>query len=109
MSNMREQEKLEKAEPTVYVIQDPGSKNLENARKFGTLEVILTGKEDPARGTRLLTNIMMGVRPIDYLLLLGSPLFIGVAMHAGLLALNGKLNVLVWDKQHLEYVKHEVN
>lgn len=92
-----------KNEPKVYVIQNVSQKNILPAREFGEIEVILTEKEENEEATRILTNTLTGIKPEDFILLIGSPIYIGIACHVGLTVLNGKLSVLVWDKKHFKY------
>jgi hypothetical protein len=91
--------------PKVFVIQDSG-KNLSPAREYGEIEVILHRDATKDAGPIALHRKLREFRKDDFLLLIGHPIFIGLAMHA-VLQMYGSVNCLVWDKNHYCYnVEH---
>lgn len=88
---------------TVYIVQDPETRNIEPARRFGQIVVILNGKETPTQAAHKLVRALDAMTEEDFLLLIGNPLFIGLACHVALTALGGQMQALVWDRKHLTY------
>src|SRR5436309_13475819 len=89
----------ENSVPKVLIIQDVEGKNLLPARDHGEIEVILTGKEEKLVAYGRLADRISMMRRNDFLLLIGNPIYIGIAMHVALTLLRGKINVLVWDRK----------
>ena|SRR5438105_10414354 len=89
-------------EHTVFVVQNPDGKEILPAGKFGRLHVILTGKEHPTMAFRKLREHMIAFKDTDFLLPIGSPLNIGLAMRVAF-EKSSTINVLVWDRQSYNY------
>src|SRR5690242_11079797 len=91
----------------VYVIQDSPGKNLEPAKEYGQITIMLSGDEHAGEANLKLTKHLENFRPShDYLLLIGNPVFIAIAsMILATVAHEWRLsiNVLVWDKVHYRY------
>jgi len=91
----------------VYIIEDAGGKNFLPAKDFGELHVILSGREPIERAQDKIRLALASMVGSDYLLLVGSPLHIAIASFR---ALNrfGKVNFLVWNREHYRYDHHTV-
>ena len=88
----------------VFIIQDSAGKNFEPAKEFGELTIILTGRETVIEAINRLEHYLESFTGDDYLLLVGSPLFIGIASAlAWNLCLSGHIQFLVWDREHYKY------
>jgi hypothetical protein len=87
---------------TVFVIQDSG-KNLLPAREFGKLQVMLTGKETTEHATLKIEEHLAFMRPDDYLLLIGNPLFIAIASAKAFDQCDGSVNFLLWEREEYRY------
>jgi len=89
----------------VYVIQDSPGKNLEPAKAYGDLTIMLTGKETNGEGAEKLQAHLGEFTSKDYILLIGKPTFIAMAcIYAALMLDDGDvLQVLVWDRDHYVY------
>lgn len=93
----------------VFVVQET-DRNILPAEKFGQLQVILT-YNDIERGAphicSKLAKAMDGMKPYDYVLCIGDPLAIGLAIHVALKQC-GLINVLRWDKHKYVYYNETV-
>lgn len=91
----------------VFVIQDSPGKNLEPAKEYGEITIMLDGHEFSGEANKRLTDHLKDFQPIsDYILLIGNPVFIALAgMIVSSVAHEHRLpiNVLVWDKTHYRY------
>lgn len=88
---------------TVHVIQDVPGKNILPAKDFGELRVILTGKETREEAICTITQHLLKTwEHGDYLLLIGNPIYIGVAFHV-VAAMKREIPVLVWDRHQYKY------
>jgi len=97
-----------KAPPTVYVVQDT-QKDLQTAKQFGELHIILTWKdvrESVEHVVKKLDRKLANIRANDYLLLIGDPLAIGLALYTALEYTGGYINALKWDREKREYFVH---
>jgi hypothetical protein len=91
----------------VFVVQDDGHKNLAPALEFGELRVLATrdvpmfGNVNPTIKAAL--SVLAPFLPEeDYLLCIGDPLLIGVAMHT-ILSNHKYVRCLKWDRQTSKY------
>lgn len=92
---------------TVWVPQTT-EKNIDAARKFGQIEVILLKDHALESSVDTLTRTLLTEsKPDDYLLMIGSPLYIAVSYHA-LMTAHGKAKVLQWDRKQLKYIVIEI-
>ena len=96
-------------ESKVYVVQDPEGKEITDAKSYGTIRVILTGKERSSQAISLLTQTLKHFQPHDYLLLVGKSINMGLAMHLALRQTGGVLNLLVCHREHWAYTKETIN
>lgn len=91
----------------VFVIQDSPGKNLEPAKEYGQITIMLSGNEHTGEANLRLTKYLEHFDPVrDYLLLIGNPVFIAIAaMILATVAHEYRLSikVLVWDKTHYRY------
>lgn len=115
----------EERKPRVFVTQIPSRKdattgmwvptvNIRPAEKFGAIEVLL-----PAGGqfwaaaelTRLIKQRLhdLDFQETDFLIPMGNPVVMAVAAAVAARRSNGRLNVLVWDKQTSSYVLYELD
>jgi len=89
----------------VYVIQD-SNKNLDPAKEYGPLTIMLRGNETLADAQRVLSGHLNQFDPDDFILLIGNPVFMSMAV---LLAAHPchearrKLQLLVWNRETYTY------
>jgi hypothetical protein len=86
----------------VYVVSAVNGKNLLPAKEFGELHVILHGGESNVEAYNKLDSTLSQIKVDDFLLLIGHPLHIGVAVH---LTCTNLLNpqFLIWDRTNYNY------
>ena len=98
---------------TVFVIQDFGTWNLTPALEYGKIKVLLPARRQiifsSAPTVNRLREQLRQITEDDYLLLSGDPAAIGVASAIVSDYLNGKLNLLKWDKQERTYYPININ
>jgi hypothetical protein len=90
----------------VFVIQDPKEKNLQPATDYGALTVMLTGRETTAQATAKLAERLKHFTPEDFILLIGNPVFMAIAiMIASRVTREQRrqLQLLVWNREHYKY------
>lgn len=86
----------------VFIISAPHGKNLEPAKEFGPLTVMLDGHETAIMAQDRLADHLHKFEPSDMLLLIGNPMHIAAAA----MFLAGKMpyiNTLVWDRETQTY------
>lgn len=98
---------------TVYVVQEPdSSKNILSASDFGVLEFILPARENmmfsPAPTITRIKKALKEFNDEDFLLLIGDPAAIGVAVHIALQNNRQKAKLLKWDRREYRYYPVEV-
>ena len=98
---------------TVYVVQEPdSSKNILSASDFGVLEFILPARENmmfsPIPTITRIKKALKEFNDEDFLLLIGDPAAIGVAVHIALQNNRQKARLLQWDKREYRYYPVEV-
>ena len=98
---------------TVFVIQEPdANKNILSASDFGELEFVLPARENmmyrPAPTVARIKHALRNFADEDYLLLIGDPAAIGVAVHIALQNNRQKAKLLKWDKREYRYYPVEV-
>jgi hypothetical protein len=96
-------------DPRVYVVQDPEGKEIADARSFGTIRVILTGRESTSQAITVLQSTLKDFQEQDFLLLVGRSINMGLAVHLALTQTGGVLNLLVWHREHWAYTKETIN
>lgn len=94
---------------TVFVVQDPDGKEITDAKSFGTIKVILTGRESTSQAIALLKDALKDFKPWDYLLLVGRSINMGIAVHLASVQTGGLLNILVWHREHWAYTKETID
>lgn len=88
----------------VYVVQDTPKKNIASATKWGKLALVLEEKDEarilniPAI-THKIKNRLAKMTPDDFLILIGSPVSIGIACAVASDITGGRFNILKWDNQ----------
>jgi len=96
-------------EPTVYVIQEQPRLNYADAQRFGELMFVCQYDFSPGENSRFNEIIRHSIQESlhhynsehDFLLLVGDPVLIGLAMSYALA--KGPVNVLKWDKGGKRY------
>jgi hypothetical protein len=97
---------------TVYVVQEVPKFNVLPARKYGELELILPpGQITLSAGPTVnrLKHKLRNFTDMDYLLLIGDPLAIGLAVAIASNANRGNARILKWDRQEKQYYPLNVN
>ena len=97
---------------TVYVVQEVPKFNVLPARKYGELELMLPpGQITLSAGPTVnrLKHKLRNFTDMDYLLLIGDPLAIGLAVAVASNANRGKVKLLKWDRQERQYYPLSVN
>lgn len=93
----------------VFVVQET-DRNILPAEQFGKLNVMLT-YNDIEKGNkhlmRKLKNALQGIKSTDYILCIGDPLAIGLAIFCALRMIP-VVNVLRWDKKKYTYYNETI-
>lgn len=92
----------------VYVVQEPGGRNIVSAYKHGEVKVLLPPGSQITFSAGAVTNKLMRelshFNDDDYLLLLGDPAAIGIAVAVASHWNQGRVRLLKWDRQeHMYY------
>jgi hypothetical protein len=102
----------------VYVCVDSSGRNFTDALRFGDLVFVtssdLNALESSPRNAQVTSEIVRKLATFtedDYLLLVGSPVLIGVCFHVAAINLGdaGKIKLLQWDRQSTCYVPLSVS
>ena len=98
---------------TVYVVQEPDAdKNILSATDYGEIEIILPARENmmfsPAPPVSKIKAALKDFSEEDYLLCIGDPAAIGVAIHYALMANRHRVKILKWDRREYRYYPVEV-
>ena len=93
---------------TVFVVQKPDKKkNILSATEYGELDFILSDTENimytPVSTISRIKHPLRNFNEEDYLLLIGDPVAIGVAVHFALLLNGNKAKILKWDNREYKY------
>ena len=92
--------------PTVYVTQATPH-DLAPASKFGDPVILLKSSRDqtyaPQPVLRELKSLLSGFRDQDYLLLVGDPVAMALAVNAAAMANSGRVRLLKWSQKHSDY------
>jgi hypothetical protein len=93
--------------PICYVVQESQGKNLLPARDHGEIQVMLT-EHDVRKGlhhcTLKLREKMADFRcDKDFLILIGDPVFMGIAMVFASEMSEGDFQILRWDRERYKY------
>lgn len=111
--------------PRVFVIHNPNTVNdrgrlqrkydLSDAERFGTLVDVMAAQDNPFHeggADRLVTKmhtVLYDYQPEDYLLLIGSPIFIGMCVAIAADQTDGRVNLLQWNGTRRAYIPVVVN
>lgn len=91
----------------VFVIQDSPGKNLGPAKEYGDLTIMLHGDENSISASSKLLHHLEDFNPaMDFLLLIGNPVFIAIAsmiLTSVAHETRQRIKVLVWDREHYKY------
>jgi hypothetical protein len=91
----------------VYVIQEQQGKNVLSAGKYGELQYLLKEGSQVTLSAGFVTNTLKSkldkFNDNDYLLLIGDPVAIGIAVAIAAHWNRGKVKLLKWDKQDKMY------
>ena len=98
---------------TVFVVQKPDKKkNILSATEYGELDFILSETENimytPASTISRIKHTLRNFNEKDYILLIGDPVAIGVAVHFALLLNGNKAKILKWDNREYKYYSMEL-
>ncbi len=93
--------------PICYVVQESPGKNLLPARDFGEIRVILT-ESDVRKGLHHCTEKLRETFSAflcdrDYVILIGDPVFMGIAMIFAHAMSEGDFQILRWDRERYKY------
>ena len=97
---------------TVYVVQEVPKFNVLPARKYGELELMLPPGQITLSAGPTVNRFKHKLREftdMDYLLLIGDPLAIGLAVAIASNANRGNVRLLKWDRQEKQYYPLNVN
>jgi hypothetical protein len=96
----------------VYIVQEPGDKNILPAREFGEFKVLLLNT-DIRQGTEHCLNVLAGklldVSCNDCILPIGDPFYIGIATAIALHYSQDGINILRYSRENITYNKEFVN
>jgi hypothetical protein len=91
----------------VYVVQEVYGRDFMPAKKFGELVPLLQADTQiylsATPAVRRLTRHLSKFTDEDYLLLVGDPVLIGIAVSIACAANRGKVKLLKWDKRNMDY------
>ena len=97
----------------VYIIQEQHGKNVLPAGKFGELRYLLKEGSQVTLSAGFVTNILKAklskFNDNDYLVLIGDPVAIGIAVAVACNWNKGKAKLLKWDRQDKTYYPVEIN
>jgi len=91
---------------TVFVVQVDHTKDLSNARNYGSLRAVFTNPRKPYNTPALLASarrVLSFWEPGDHLLLLGDPALCAVCM-ALISEHHDVINLLSWDRNTFQYL-----
>jgi hypothetical protein len=99
--------------PRVWVAHDDATKNLSQAADFGTLTVLQRGPSPSVYSPqpiveecyRILNDPTDGIQEGDYILLVGSPSICAIVAIVAADLLDGKVQLLQWDRQERRYLE----
>lgn len=111
--------------PRVFVVHNPNTVNavgrlqrkydLSDARRFGELVDVMQAQDNPFHeggADRLVTKMhaaLYDYQSEDYLLLIGSPVFIGMCVAIAADVTDGRVNLLQWNGTRRAYIPVVVN
>ena len=92
--------------PTVYVVQVDHTKDLSDAKKYGTLRAVFGNPRKPYDTAMMIEEarrVLDKWRPGDYLLMIGDPALCAVCMSI-ITEDDGEVKVLSWDRNTFQYL-----
>ena len=97
----------------VYIVQEQQGKNVLSASKYGELQYLLKEGSQVTLSAGFVTNELKRkldkFNDEDYLLLIGDPVAIGLAVAMATHWNKGKAKLLKWDKQEHTYFPVSIN
>lgn len=93
----------------VFVVQEVKGKDISSASRFGDLVVLMRGKYDrqiigdTTSVTRSMQKDLEDYKNTDYILPIGDPVGIGIAVALAAANNNGQVSMLKWDKRDGQY------
>lgn len=97
----------------VYVIQEQSGKNILPAADYGEIKILLPPGSQITFSSGQVTNKLMfelsNFNDKDFLLLIGDPAAIGIAVAVACHWNNGKVKMLKWDRQETKYYPININ
>jgi hypothetical protein len=97
----------------VYIIQEQQGKNVLSAGKFGELTYLLKEGSQVTLSAGFVTNTLKSrlseFNDNDYLVLIGDPVAIGLAVAIACHWNKGRAKLLKWDRQDKTYYPVEIN
>jgi hypothetical protein len=96
-------------EKTVYVVQVDNTKNLSDAKQYGSLLAVFGNPKKPYNTSAMVSSarrVLRNWKPGDYLLMIGDPTLCAVCMSI-ITEDNGVVNVLSWDRNTFQYLPLE--
>lgn len=97
---------------TVFVVQESPGKNISGASSYGELEVLLPPGQvafSPGPTVRILRHKLRNFSDEDFLIPIGDPAAISIAVALASSVNQGKFNLLKWDRQEHLYIPIKVN
>lgn len=92
---------------TVFVVQDSPGKNLTPAMKYGKIEVLSPAGDRPFSidiEVRRIYDKLRSYRKGDYILPIGDPVLIGIAVALACEKTQGHVKILKYDRQEKSYI-----
>lgn len=97
----------------VYVIQEQANKNILPAERFGEIQTLLPpGAQVTFSSGQVCKKLMFDLSTFkdeDYLLLIGDPVAIGIAVAVACHWNQGRVKMLKWDRQEKIYFPISIN
>jgi hypothetical protein len=97
----------------VFVVQERPNHDLAPAMKFGEMKVLLPSYTQIAFSTaptiRTLRHKLRSFSDVDYLLLAGDPVAIGLACSVAAFFNNGRYTALKWDRRERMYIPVKID
>jgi len=97
---------------TVYVVQESPGKNVSGATQYGEIEVLLPMGQvgfSPGPTVARLRHALRNYTDEDFIVPIGDPAAISIAVAVASQFNNGKFNLLKWDRQESLYIPIKVN
>ena len=92
--------------PTVYVVQVDYTKDLSDAKKYGSLRAVFGNPRKPYDTGAMIAEarkVLGNWKPGDYLLMVGDPALCAVCMSI-ITEEDGEVKVLSWDRNTFQYL-----